>query len=89
MSKDICFTDVQKFKEFCKENPSRCYLKHNNSVYDITDYLDEHPGGPQSIEDYKSQDITEVFNDDFYHDHSENALRTFQKFKIGFIKSEK
>jgi len=85
MSKNVCFSDVEEFNKFSEENSSRYYVVHNNFVYDITDYLEEHPGGPQSIIDFKDQDITSIFNDDFYHDHSENALRKFQKYKIGWV----
>ena len=85
MSKNVCFSDIVEFNKYCKENSTRCYVMHNSFVYDITDYLDEHPGGPQSIIDFQGQDLTEIFNDDFYHDHSSNALRIFQKYKIGLI----
>jgi len=88
MSKNVCFSDVEEFNKFSAENSSRYYVMHNNFIYDITDYLEEHPGGPQSIIDFRDQDITSIFNDDFYHDHSQNALRRFQKYKIGYIQEE-
>ena len=31
-------------------------------MYDLTDFLDEHPAGPQSILDLAGKDATEIFD---------------------------
>ena len=49
--------------ELAKHNTaSDCWVAINNKVYDLTDFLAEHPAGPQSIVDLAGKDGTEVFD---------------------------
>ncbi|XP_017762151.1 PREDICTED: cytochrome b5 isoform X3 [Eufriesea mexicana] len=49
-------------------------------VYDVTEYKDKHPGGPELIEEYAGQDATRGF-DEF--GHSSDAKRMLKKFLVG------
>ncbi|CUM66919.1 uncharacterized protein PRCAT00004604001 [Priceomyces carsonii] len=59
-------------------------LKHNNAkdcwvtlyhrkVYDVTGFLDEHPGGGDIILPFAGQDVTAIMADIISHEHSESA----------------
>lgn len=52
-------------------------------VYDVTDFLEDHPGGGDLIADLKNQDITLVMNDPELHQHSESAYVVMQEYLIG------
>jgi len=84
-STNIAFADKKAFEKFAQENPSRVLVIYNKSVFDVADFLDEHPGGPAFILDFQNQDITQIFHDDEYHEHSSTALSTLLKRKIGYI----
>ncbi|KAI0302338.1 glyoxylate dehydrogenase [Multifurca ochricompacta] len=49
--------------ETAKQHASRdsCWIIVHGSVYDVTDFLDEHPGGSQIILKYAGQDATEAY----------------------------
>lgn len=49
-------------------------------VYDITKYLDEHPGGEEVILDVAGDDGTEAFND---IGHSEEAMDLLKGLYVG------
>ncbi|CAG5078357.1 Similar to Cyt-b5: Cytochrome b5 (Drosophila melanogaster) [Cotesia congregata] len=67
--------------------------KHNNSesiwiiiksyVYDVTDYLNEHPGGAELIKECAGKDATSDFNN---FGHSSDASNLMKLYKIGKIK---
>jgi len=82
------FTSFQEFEKFCSENPSKTCVVYKNNVFDVTEFLDDHPGGPAFIVDNQSKDITKIFHDDDLHEHSDNAVRMLSKYKIGLIKDD-
>lgn len=59
-----------------------CWLIYKNNVYNVTDYLDDHPGGPDLVTDWAGKDCTKAFND---AGHSAEALRDFKPYKIGTV----
>ena len=50
-----------------------CYVAVGTKVYDITPFLDSHPGGPELILQYAGADIKEAMEDPISHTHSEAA----------------
>ncbi|KAI9213617.1 hypothetical protein DS838_001490 [Geotrichum bryndzae] len=42
----------------------------NRKVYDVTSFLEEHPGGGDIITEYNGKDITEILKDPLSHIHS-------------------
>jgi len=61
---------------------SDCWVVLHGNVYDVTKYLDEHPGGPEIIADVAGMDATSEFEDT---GHSEDARETLKKFLIGKV----
>jgi cytochrome b involved in lipid metabolism len=59
-----------------------CWIIYNNYVYNITNFLNKHPGGNKIILDYAGLDIT---NNYIFFLHSNNAYNILSKYKIGSI----
>ncbi|KAI9916346.1 hypothetical protein PsorP6_018143 [Peronosclerospora sorghi] len=54
-------------------------------VYDVTAFLDDHPGGPEIMVDVAGQDATDEFED---IGHSNDARMLLKKYEIGKIKGD-
>ena len=62
-----------------------CWIVIHGKVYNVSKYLDDHPGGPEIILDISGADVTEDFEDT---GHSEDARNTLKTLYIGEL-SEK
>jgi cytochrome b involved in lipid metabolism len=49
-------------------------------VYDVTDYIDDHPGGPEIVTKYAGEDATLMFD---MTGHSDEAIEMLKDFVIG------
>lgn len=58
------------------------WLIYGSKVYDVTAYLEEHPGGEEVILDCLGTDATEAFDD---IGHSEDAHATLEALCIGTL----
>mmetsp|Transcript_10994 Transcript_10994/g.17975 ORF Transcript_10994/g.17975 Transcript_10994/m.17975 type:complete len:142 (+) Transcript_10994:32-457(+) len=56
------------------------WLAINGKVYDVTEFLDEHPGGPDVMVDSGGRDATTDFDD---VGHSEDARSMLKKYLKG------
>ena len=57
-----------------------CWVVIDNKVYDVSEYLEDHPGGSDVLFEYAGQDATEMFED---IGHSTSARKALEKLKIG------
>jgi len=57
-----------------------CWLVVRGKVYDVTKYLDDHPGGVEIVTDLAGQDATEDYDD---VGHSDEAHETLEEYLIG------
>ncbi|KAF9365909.1 hypothetical protein BGX34_007593 [Mortierella sp. NVP85] len=71
-----CYTADMVSKHSTKED---CWIIHGGKVYDCTKFLEEHPGGADSIVMNAGEDCTE----DFDAIHSANAREMLAKYYIG------
>lgn len=55
-------------------NPKDCWVIVNNKVYDVTNYINEHPGGPSSITRYCGKDETSAFEGKHSGSRSANSI---------------
>lgn len=62
-----------------------CYVTIGANVYDITEFLDSHPGGPELILDYAGKDVTDILKDEISHTHSDSAYEMIEEFLVGFV----
>ena len=66
-------------------------LRHivNGFVYDITEFLPDHPGGEEYILQYGGQDVTKAMKDKKVHAHSKPAFDLLDEdFRIGVLDSK-
>lgn len=66
-----------------------CYVTIGTKVYDITPFLDDHPGGADLILQYAGKDIKEAMEDPISHAHSEAAWDILDEHLLGFVATEK
>jgi len=74
-----------------EENKELCYISIHDNLYDVTSFLDEHPGGEEAllehkIKNNKFRDATEAFED---VGHSLDARELMKKFQIGTLENKK
>ena len=78
--------------EHAKSNPSNTFISIHENVYDVTSFLDEHPGGEEALKEHnikgEFRDATESFEDT---GHSMDARDMMKKYQIGSMeyKNEK
>ncbi|CAB3408587.1 unnamed protein product [Caenorhabditis bovis] len=74
---------VISLDEIQKHNSDQsCWIILSGKVYDVTKFLNEHPGGEEVITQLGGQDATEAFND---VGHSRDALEMTKEYLIGTI----
>lgn len=66
-----------------------CYVVMGTKVYDITDFVESHPGGGDLVLEYGGKDVTEILKDELSHKHSEAAYEVLEDLFIGFVATEK
>lgn len=69
-------------------NSKSCYVRIDEKVYDVTEFLDDHPGGGDLILEYAGKDVKEIMNDTISHFHSESAYEMLDELLVGFTVDE-
>eukprot|EP00127_Corallochytrium_limacisporum_P000667 Clim_evm66s22 gene=Clim_evmTU66s22 len=59
------------------------WLTIHGKVYDVTDFMDEHPGGEEVLLEVAGRDSTSEFED---VGHSPNAVDMMDKYLVGSLK---
>ena len=74
------------WSEISKHNNIKsCWIVANNNVYDVTEFINQHPAGSKCILKNAGKDCTTDFKF-----HSNNAqFKIWNKFKIGKVKRYK
>ncbi len=67
------------------KSESSCYVIVGEVVYDVTDFLDAHPGGADLILDYGGKDITDILRDEMSHAHSDAAYDVLDESVVGYL----
>ncbi|KAJ5596847.1 hypothetical protein VI817_003899 [Penicillium citrinum] len=62
-----------------------CYIAIGQKVYDVTEFVDDHPGGGDLILDYAGKDVEEIMKDEISHEHTEAAYEILDDYHIGFL----
>ncbi|CAH1174103.1 unnamed protein product [Phaedon cochleariae] len=82
-------TKVYTLEEVSKQNgkseKGTVWIIIKDNVYDVTDYLDEHPGGKETIMEFAGKDATKDF---VAAGHSGDAKKELKSYKIGEIVEE-
>ena len=59
--------------------PEDCWMEIHGKVYDLTEYADEHPGGPEYITDYCGMNATRAYD----LEHSTGLLTLIRRYNLG------
>jgi 4-hydroxysphinganine ceramide fatty acyl 2-hydroxylase len=62
-----------------------CYVTLGNNVYDVTDFLDSHPGGADLVLEYAGKDIADILKDEASHTHSDTAYEVLDDSLVAFV----
>lgn len=62
---------------------SSCWVSRAGKVYDVTSFLNDHPGGDDLILQHAGKDIEEVMKDKLEHEHSDSAYNMLDEYVIG------
>jgi len=65
-----------------------CYVTVGTKVYDVTDFLDSHPGGADLILQHAGTDVKDAMEDEVSHSHSEAAWEVLDECLVGFMVTE-
>ena len=65
-----------------------CYVTVGENVYDITDFVDSHPGGGELILEYGGKDVAGILKDEISHTHSESAYEILDESLVGFLSTD-
>jgi cytochrome b involved in lipid metabolism len=77
MSKTITPSEVATHN-----TPSSMYIIVDSSVYDVTNFVDEHPGGAKILKRVAGKDATKQF----WKYHNESVLKKYSpKLKVGEV----
>ncbi|KAM0210965.1 hypothetical protein ACHAQI_005696 [Fusarium lateritium] len=80
LSQEFSLTDVKSHN-----TEEDCYIAINGKVYNVTSFLDEHPGGAELLLEVAGEDATEAFKD---AGHSDEAHEILPELEIGTLKQE-
>lgn len=69
-------------------NEESCYVTIGTKVYDVTDFLEGHPGGPEFILEYAGKDVGAILKDEISHAHSDSAYEILEDNLVGFMATE-
>ncbi|KAL1489934.1 hypothetical protein ABEB36_013860 [Hypothenemus hampei] len=82
---DVQLYSLEQVKIHDGKSDPKVWIVYKDIVYDVTSYLDDHPGGGDLITEYAGKDCTKGF-DDF--GHSSDAKKMLKQYKIGEIIQE-
>lgn len=69
-------------------NAKSCFVTVGHNVYDVTDFMDDHPGGGDLILEYAGKDVKEIMEDEVSHTHGEAAYEILADCHVGFVISD-
>jgi cytochrome b5 len=75
--------EIYSLREVAQHDNNRdCWIIINSNIYDVTEFLNDHPAGQDVTLNYAGGDATESFLE---IGHSRSAIELLEKFKIGKI----
>lgn len=65
-----------------------CYVTLGTKVFDVTDFIDDHPGGGDLILERGGTDVSAIMQDELSHLHTEAAYEILDDHLVGFVATE-
>ena len=60
-----------------------CYVAIGTRVFDVTEFLADHPGGEDLVLEYAGKDVAGILEDEISHKHSEAAYEILEEYVVG------
>ncbi|KAG0165892.1 fatty acid alpha-hydroxylase [Apophysomyces sp. BC1034] len=60
-----------------------CWMVYKGKVYDVTEFVRDHPGGEEILLQFAGADVTNVLDDETYHTHSDAACDLLEEYLLG------
>lgn len=60
-----------------------CWVIHKGKVYNVTEFVEDHPGGDDLILRYAGKDMLDIMDDPSEHAHSDSAYELLEEYLIG------
>ncbi|KAI4260478.1 MAG: hypothetical protein L6R42_004038 [Xanthoria sp. 1 TBL-2021] len=70
------------------KTPECCWVTIGSEVYDVTKFVDAHPGGGDLILEYGGKDVGAIMQNEIEHLHSESAYDILNANMIGFVAAD-
>lgn len=64
------------------------WIIHRGKVYDVSEFLERHPGGKDVLLAYTGQDVTTLMTQEDIHKHTTFAYGWLRKYLIGRLKGD-
>ncbi|KAI9137961.1 hypothetical protein BKA69DRAFT_1094648 [Paraphysoderma sedebokerense] len=74
---------IEDFRKQCHRTPNLLII--DRMVYDVSKFIETHPGGPGYLKSNSGKDVTHMYNGGVYN-HSNAARNLMAKFRIAVIK---
>jgi 4-hydroxysphinganine ceramide fatty acyl 2-hydroxylase len=68
---------------FTDNTPESFWVSFAGSVYDVTPFLADHPGGDDILYPFAGKDMADAMADETEHVHSQSAYDMLREYKIG------
>ena len=78
------FNSLAEVQELQQADKDKVIIVVKQGVYDVTEYLPNHPGGPTPIMMANGKDATKAFQD---AEHPEEAVMQMEDYRIGTLKA--
>lgn len=76
---------IYTLEDVCNHrNANSCWIVRNELIYDITNFLNDHPGGDDIILEWAGKDIGDVMSNG-EHQHSDAAFEMMSEYLVGRI----
>ncbi|RZB39478.1 cytochrome b5 [Asbolus verrucosus] len=79
------FYSLEEVSKNNGKNGNKLWIIIKDSIYDVTDYFEEHPGGGDLILEWAGRNATKAFDD---AGHSSDAKKELKQYKIGEVTEE-
>lgn len=83
--KPLTMLPLMEWDDFVEQSATRALIAVAGLVHDVTDFIDEHPGGRTLISSGIGKDATAMFNGGVYN-HSNAARNLLAKYRVGIIR---
>lgn len=89
MSSDTATPATRRMRIFAETDVANhktledCWVVHEGKVFDVTDFVMDHPGGEDLIMRFAGKDMGGIMEDPAEHSHSESAYELLEEYLIG------